>query len=224
MIDLTGQRFGKLVVIQQGKYHIQKSGKKLITWKCKCDCGNVKEIEGSALRRGKSKSCGCSQNDYRSKFGQLKRKDEIGNKYGRLTVIKETGERSAGSLVYECKCDCGNTTVVRATSLRDGSVRSCGCLQKEKAKLSQKTNAKIGNYKGTRIPSLNETLYKSNTTGVRGVYKFGEKYMAMIGIQKEMKYLGLYKDIDDARKARQTAEDELWQPLIDEYNENEVRH
>lgn len=41
---------------------------------------------------------------------------------------------------------------------------------------------------------------------------------------QRFEYLGVYKDIDDARKARQTAEDELWQPLIDEYNENEVRH
>lgn len=54
-IDITNQRYGKLVVLKkQGK---TKYGKSL--WLCKCDCGNYKEVDISSLRKGNTKSCGC---------------------------------------------------------------------------------------------------------------------------------------------------------------------
>lgn len=59
LIDLTGQRFGRLVVIKRAADRMKPNGKKLIMWKCQCDCGNTKEILGQSLRRGLTKSCGC---------------------------------------------------------------------------------------------------------------------------------------------------------------------
>ena len=59
LIDLTGKRFGRLVVVRRVSDHIKPNGKKLVMWECKCDCGNVKEILGSNLTRGLTKSCGC---------------------------------------------------------------------------------------------------------------------------------------------------------------------
>lgn len=56
IVDLTGQRFGKLVVIGKDK---AKSKHGELLWKCKCDCGNEKIISGNALKRGNTKSCGC---------------------------------------------------------------------------------------------------------------------------------------------------------------------
>ena len=54
LIDITGQRFGRLVVLERcGTVHGQA------LWLCKCDCGNEARIRGSCLRRGESKSCGC---------------------------------------------------------------------------------------------------------------------------------------------------------------------
>jgi hypothetical protein len=54
-IDLTGKRFGKLVVIKETDKRC--SGR--VTWLCKCDCGNEKIIDSSCLRRGDTQSCGC---------------------------------------------------------------------------------------------------------------------------------------------------------------------
>lgn len=53
-INIQGRRFGKLVVIE-------RSNKKAncAIWKCKCDCGNEKEIMSTSLRNGCTKSCGC---------------------------------------------------------------------------------------------------------------------------------------------------------------------
>lgn len=53
-IDLTGQRFGRLVVLG---YSHTKNGQAF--WSCQCDCGNTKQIRGSDLRAGKSLSCKC---------------------------------------------------------------------------------------------------------------------------------------------------------------------
>lgn len=54
-IDLTGQRFGKLVAIK----HIGYNNKHLTLWLCQCDCGNTTKVTTSDLRSGHSKSCGC---------------------------------------------------------------------------------------------------------------------------------------------------------------------
>lgn len=55
--DLTGRRFGRLVVLYRYGYSDEK--KKYITWMCKCDCGNEKIAKGDGLRNGSIKSCGC---------------------------------------------------------------------------------------------------------------------------------------------------------------------
>lgn len=54
--DLTGSRYGKLVVISLSQKR-SKWGETI--WNCLCDCGNLKEIVGRSLTRGKTKSCGC---------------------------------------------------------------------------------------------------------------------------------------------------------------------
>ena len=56
-IDITGQRFGKLIALEPTP--IQKDKRRYYYWKCKCDCGNECYIEGSSLRSGHAKSCGC---------------------------------------------------------------------------------------------------------------------------------------------------------------------
>lgn len=54
-IDLTGQRFGRLVVLDFFGYdHNRKA-----LWNCQCDCGNQKVIRANELRCGKTHSCGC---------------------------------------------------------------------------------------------------------------------------------------------------------------------
>jgi len=54
-IDLTGQRFGRLVVLSRAKN--DNDGK--ARWSCLCDCGVTAIVQRSTLRRGESKSCGC---------------------------------------------------------------------------------------------------------------------------------------------------------------------
>lgn len=53
-VDLTGKRFGRLVVKEMSETKNWK-----VYWKCVCDCGNTKDILSSRLISGKTKSCGC---------------------------------------------------------------------------------------------------------------------------------------------------------------------
>ena len=53
-IDLTGQRFGRLLVIRE---YGRKHGR--VAWLCKCDCGHEHVVSGEHLRNGHSQSCGC---------------------------------------------------------------------------------------------------------------------------------------------------------------------
>lgn len=56
--DLTNMKFGKLLVLRMTRLE-HRTG---IYWICKCDCGNTTQIRTSSLKRGRSKSCGCSIN------------------------------------------------------------------------------------------------------------------------------------------------------------------
>jgi len=55
-IDLTGQRFEKLLVMKE---HGVNTKRKRVTWECLCDCGNKCIVVGADLRNGNTHSCGC---------------------------------------------------------------------------------------------------------------------------------------------------------------------
>ena len=58
-------------------------------------------------------------------------KDEIGNRYGRLIVVAKVGITRSHKCAWLCQCDCGQTHVARGLDLRQGKVKSCGCLRRE---------------------------------------------------------------------------------------------
>jgi hypothetical protein len=63
-------------------------------------------------------------------------KDLSGNRYGMLTVIKRREDKENGEYtLYECLCDCGNTSFVRAGQLQTNQTWSCGCLRKSHGEL-----------------------------------------------------------------------------------------
>jgi len=68
--------------------------------------------------------------------------NEIGNKYGRLTVVSRDGGDKQWRAMWKCDCTCGNTTTVRGGCLRKGNVKSCGCLQKETISKMNTTHGK----------------------------------------------------------------------------------
>lgn len=68
-IDLTGKRFGRLIVIERVENKCGSS----IRWLCRCDCGNTKIIQGGSLKRNKTKSCGCLYKTHGQSYTRLYR-------------------------------------------------------------------------------------------------------------------------------------------------------
>lgn len=130
-LDLTGQRFGRLIVRNRAEDHYTKSGRKIIMWDCDCDCGDHITVSTSHLRSGHTVSCGCKG----SESLQHDILDLTGKKFGRLTVLgicpHEPGER----VYWLCECDCGNVLKVTSNHLTSGHTKSCGCYRKENSGL-----------------------------------------------------------------------------------------
>lgn len=63
LIDLTGQRFGRLVVVER----VENSADGRARWLCRCDCGQSKTVLGEHLKKGRAKSCGCAKSESSSK-------------------------------------------------------------------------------------------------------------------------------------------------------------
>lgn len=62
--DLTGQTFNRWYVEKQLDERLRNGS---IFYQCKCSCGNQSSVESSALRKGRSKSCGCLQLEWATK-------------------------------------------------------------------------------------------------------------------------------------------------------------
>ena len=100
-----------------------------------------------------------------------------GKRFGRLTVIEKNGRKN-GSILWKCKCDCGNTAIISGTSLKNGNTKSCGCLHREMLAKRNKKNAKYGGVQNERLygvwHSMKQRCYDSNRKdypryGARGI-------------------------------------------------------
>ena len=74
LIDLCNQHFGRWTVIEK-----DTSRKGTAYWICKCECGTIKSVCGTSLRKGLSTSCGCYKIE-NSKTNNGKYIDELGNR------------------------------------------------------------------------------------------------------------------------------------------------
>lgn len=121
-IDLTGQQFGKLVVVERDTDKNNKTH-----WICKCECGNTVSVASYDLRSGKSKSCGCSQR-------KLKH-DLTGQEFGYLKVVERVYNNriSSNETRWSCLCqNCGRTVEVASHHLRTSNPYGhCRCTRFE---------------------------------------------------------------------------------------------
>ena len=132
-IDLTGQKFGRLIV-EYKDYSHTVSGRYL--WHCRCECGNETNVRPYDLRAGRTKSCGCLQKEKASEIGKKtvheNFKHELKNisnqRFGKLIALK-VDHRETSATFWKCLCDCGNYTIVRLQDLQSGNTSSCGCIR-----------------------------------------------------------------------------------------------
>ena len=125
--DLTGKRFGKLPVTGY-----DNTDERRFNWyECKCDCGNTAYVKSTLLKNGTTSSCGCLQKETMTDNAKKLASNLSGQRFGRLIAVRATEERNNNKVIWECKCDCGNTVYVKSTLLKNGHTASCGCLRIE---------------------------------------------------------------------------------------------
>ena len=164
VIDLTGQKFGRLTVISRAE-----SKNKRARWNCLCECGNKTIVYGQHLKKGSTSSCGCFARQQSANRLKDKVIDLTAKKFGRLTVVSRT-ENKGPYVYWKCLCDCGKATVVAGSRLRSGKTKSCGCLQKThnfKNGLSRTRLYRIYNCMKNRCYDPNHDNYKHY--GGRGI-------------------------------------------------------
>ena len=74
-MDLTGQRFGRLVVLGEAEPYF-KNWTTYRRWLCQCDCGTQKIIRQHCLKNGDTKSCGCYR---KGRVGRKPKGGKVGN-------------------------------------------------------------------------------------------------------------------------------------------------
>lgn len=206
--DLCGMKFGELTVLCKSDKK-NKGGN--IYWLCRCSCGNEVEVSGTLLHCGKKTSCGCKTEFHNAKS------NIAGQRFHRLVALYPTKQRSSrGSVIWHCRCDCGNEVDVSYNTLVYGTIRSCGCRKKEHG---QELSNLLVFQDGTSVDRLrSKKIPKNNTIGVKGVYSLRDKYIAKIVFQKKAYCLGTYDNIEDAASARKCAEEAICDRAADFYD------
>jgi len=172
-------------------------------------CGEEYELEYKPNQRFCSKKCASSAT------AGMRPKDITGQRFGKLIAIEHIGKDGGGRNCWRCKCDCGNETKAKISSLMNGDKKSCGCLAQEQR--PNRNNPIL--FDGTNIAHITQDKLRSNnTSGVTGVSKSKGKWIAHIGLRGKVICLGTYEKKEDAVRARRVAEEKYFQPVIEEYH------
>lgn len=164
-----------------------------IECKCRCECGTIKKYLLNSLLKGGTKSCGCIVKN-------IEYENLVGRRFGRLVVVEELEKSELSQARYKCKCDCGNEIEVYGANLLYNQTNSCGCIHK--------------------ICSYNDTIPKSNKSGVKGVYysKRDNQWVAKL-IYKGKPYRKSFprSQFEEAVAYRKFLENKYHKPMKDEY-------
>jgi hypothetical protein len=126
--DIAGMKYGRFTVLSR-----VGSKNNSIYWNCLCDCGNLREVKGTTLRRKKFASCGCGSN-WKNEERKI---NLVGERFERLLVVEESNLSKPGNIKWKCLCDCGNVVDIGGRSLRSHKIKSCGCYRREVSAVAQ---------------------------------------------------------------------------------------
>ena len=228
--DLTGQKFGRLTVLEQVEDYIDKKGVHFANWKCQCDCGNVVNVITGSLTSRNTISCGCFHSERVSKnLSEQRRKYNIyefkvdygicydeNKEYYWLFDLEDYDKIKKyywhNHNGYAIAKDRNlNTTVVMSRIIMN-------ILSEDKAQVDHINHNTFDNRKyNLRVctnqqNNMNKGLIKSNTSGVTGVgwSKQHNKWCAQICINQRNIHLGLFDDFTEAVQARKEAEEKYF--------------
>jgi hypothetical protein len=224
-IDLTGQRFGRWVVIGKG---INPSGGNVTYWKCRCECGSIKDVAKTSLMSGNSTSCGCRAKEVsREHIKRLSENKEFGTRK-RFCKYDLTGDYGVGATLkgelfifdkedynkIKIYCWCNDKGYMYARIPGKGSK---GCVY-----LHQLIMGRSGAKDGLEIDHINHNSYDNRKLNLRicthqqndcnkptkGYFldKNTGKWVVRIQVKGKSIRVGSFTNEDDAKSARKNAE------------------
>lgn len=118
--------------------------------------------------------------------------DLVGRVFGRLRVVRQAGRAKQRTILWHCRCECGEQVVVRSNHLRSGQTTSCGCLRLEALQRSRTTHGQAAGrqsseykaYCNAKTRCTNPRCANYGNYGGRGIeFRFAsfEDFLAAVG-------------------------------------------
>ena len=216
-IDLTGNTYGRLKVVELAG----KNSKGKLLWRCECKCGNEAVIIGENLKTRVTTSCGCYRKEVEVVAGVT---HGLSRKNGKTDRVY--------SIWLDMKKRCSNPKNKEYKNYGGRGIRVCNDWASDYVKFYEW--AMINGYSDKltldRIDvdknygpdnckwstwieqGRNKRLSPKNTSGVSGVtYKKQRAlFIVRIGVAGKRIFIGEYKTLDEATKARKEAELKYW--------------
>lgn len=217
-INLVGQKFNRLYVLKDSGHRSADGSTK---WLCRCDCGNLCEVNTYNLRKGIVRSCGCYQKDKCRKTHKKYNEYDLSGEYG-IGYTSNGGEFYFDLDDYDkIKDVCWNVGAdgrvsgsINGKSIRLHKLITCTSNEvidhiNHNPSDNRKCNLRISD---KQTNSINRPCNKNNKLGVKGVNRAtnSNKFMARIMVDGKTIYLGCYNTIEEAAKARVEAEREYF--------------
>lgn len=209
LVDMTGQRFGKITVIER-----QGSANRHAAWLGICDCGNPVTVRGTHLRTGHTISCGCLSREILTNV-HLKHGDSKNGMRSREyqswtdAISRCTNENDSAYKNY------GGRGIRVCDSWRENYVNFLDDMGRCPDKFTLERKDVNGDYEhrnciwvSRSMQSFNQRKRKNSKADVCGVYfkKDSGKYMACITCNYKYIYLGLFDTLEQAIEVRKEAE------------------
>ncbi len=166
---VSGQQFGRLTVLERAGTSCSGN----VLWRCLCSCGNELTTVGSSLFNGSTQSCGCRHTEARRRNGQKRAiLINVGQVFGRLTVLAYHGTSNHGHRIYTCQCLCGNQTLVSASALVSGNTQSCDCARRSSPQQKYLLKRACYQRRQARKRELPDTFTDEHLSFMLGYWKF----------------------------------------------------
>ncbi len=228
--DLTGMRFGRLIVMERGENRIKIAKRRgkvpVVRWKCQCECGNILLVDANSLTSGNTRSCGCLKEEvlHRTKNRKPNRYElhdeyvvgylssgvpfifdrEDYEKVSQYSWHVGTREGYLMAMIYGTK----KSILLHRLIMNEPDGMVVDHMNHDPLD-NRKCNLRLVTFSQNQMNRNQICKAKSGVTGVYQNRRSG-KWMAYISVGGHQKNLGLYDEFDDAVKARKEGEQEYF--------------